>query len=434
MKRVFVSILGFMLASASFSQQGVEKDQQLQQLIQKATTNYSRIKELEIQFAANDVNEELIRTAWQPTVSADASYRYSVPNPAIDFPSPTGVKSVQFTPANNYNAGINVSQLLYDFGKTRAQLQKSNAEKKIFQDNIDLLKNSIAYQVVQIYFTIGFLQNSINVQNDQINSLKATEKLIDAKVRNGDALQYDLLTTQVRIANASNKLADLQSQLERQYIALELFTGQDQRGKLDMSAIHSSVALISNYQAVDWQSTNIEAQQIKHRLQSLDIDYKNANIKNRPSVFAQAGGGVRNGYQPEIEQLKLNATVGVGVSVPIFSGGRSRLERKITQINIDAAKQSLQTLENNIKRDLSNVNEDYKNLQIKLNNTNLLVQQAQKAYDLAQVRFKNGLITSAELVTAQTNIEDAKLTQVQLEYQMQLDRLDSQKIIGTRMW
>jgi len=80
------------------------------------------------------------------------------------------------------------------------------------------------------------------------------------------------------------------------------------------------------------------------------------------------------------------------------------------------------------------VNEDYKNLQIKLNNTNLLVQQAQKAYDLAQVRFKNGLITSAELVTAQTNIEDAKLTQVQLEYQMQLDRLDSQKIIGTRMW
>ena len=80
------------------------------------------------------------------------------------------------------------------------------------------------------------------------------------------------------------------------------------------------------------------------------------------------------------------------------------------------------------------MNEDYKNLQYKLDNTKLLVEQAQKAYDLAQVRFKNGLITSAELVAAQSNIEDARLTQIQLEYQMQLDKLESQKIIGTKIW
>jgi len=80
------------------------------------------------------------------------------------------------------------------------------------------------------------------------------------------------------------------------------------------------------------------------------------------------------------------------------------------------------------------VNEDYRNLQVKLENTKLLVQQAQKAYDLAQVRFKNGLLTSAELVDAQSNVEDARLTQIQLEYQLQLDRLESQKIVGTKIW
>jgi len=50
------------------------------------------------------------------------------------------------------------------------------------------------------------------------------------------------------------------------------------------------------------------------------------------------------------------------------------------------------------------------------------------------VRFKNGLLTSAELVDAQSNVEDARLTQIQLEYQLQLDRLESQKIVGTKIW
>jgi outer membrane protein TolC len=215
---------------------------------------------------------------------------------------------------------------------------------------------------------------------------------------------------------------------------LRTFTGTEQKGKINTANVRNDLPLVKDEQTTDWQTTSLEAQQIKHRLQGLDIDYKNASLMNRPTVFAQAAGGVKNGYQPEIDRMRLNGTVGVGVSIPIFSANKPQLQRKQVQINMDAARQSLQSLEEDVRKDLANVNEDYRTLQVKLENTRVLVQQAQKAYDLAQVRFKNGLITSAELVAAQTNIEDARLTQIQLEYQMQLDKLESQKIIGTRIW
>jgi len=238
----------------------------------------------------------------------------------------------------------------------------------------------------------------------------------------------------VRIANASNKLSDLQSQVEKQYIMLRLFTGVEQKGKINTALAKNDLALVTDPQATDWKNSSLEAQRINHQLQGLDVDYKNAFLMNRPTVYAQAAGGVKNGYQPEIERMRLNGIVGLGVNIPIFSGNKEHLQRKMVQINMDATKQSLQSLEENIRKDLADVNEDYRNLQVKLENTKLLVQQAQKAYDLAQVRFKNGLLTSAELVDAQSNVEDARLTQIQLEYQLQLDRLESQKIVGTKIW
>ena len=163
MKKILVLILSVSVSVFGYSQQRVIQDQQLLQLIQQAVSNYSKVKELEISYKSNDINDELIKTNWLPTVSGDASYRFNAPAPSIEFPTTNGPKAFQFFPYNNYDAHLTLNQLLYDFGKTRAQLQRSNADRKLSQDNIDLFKNTIAYQVAQLYYTIAFLEDAINV-------------------------------------------------------------------------------------------------------------------------------------------------------------------------------------------------------------------------------------------------------------------------------
>ncbi|NML19792.1 TolC family protein [Pseudoflavitalea sp. G-6-1-2] len=432
MKKIIGGLALIIALSPAMAQDSPVRDEQLRSLIHAAVNNYPRIKEMEEQLKADGVKESIIKAGYLPTVTGNLSYRFDAPVPKAEFPLPTGPASIQFAPNNNYNANVSVQQLIYDFGRTKLALNKNNAEHSLNIENLDNSKNAIAYQVAQIYYNIQFNQKAIQVQQDQISSLKENERLIQARIKNGDALEYDLLTTQVRTANATNRLTDLQSQLEKQFVLLQWLTAMDAHGKIPARENYDDLTLL--LESGDWKSINPEARTIQKKLEVFDYDLKESSVNSRPSLTGSAAGGVRNGFQPDIDQFRLNTSVGVGLSIPILSGDRPKLRQKLTQVQIDAAKLSLNTLENNIKKDLATVQEDYRNLQTKLKTTSVLVSQAERAYTLAQVRFKEGLITNVELLTAQTNVEDAKLQLVQLQYQTQLDKLESHKVVGTKLF
>lgn len=429
----FIGILVLVIALApAMAQESPVRDEQLKSLIQAAVTNYPRIKEMEEQLKADGVKESIIKAGYLPTVNTNISYRFDAPVAKAEFPLPTGPATIQFTPYNNYNAALNVQQLIYDFGRTKLKLGKNDAEHSLNIENLDNSKNAIAYQVAQLYYNIQFYQKAIQVQTDQLSSLTENERLIKARIKNGDALEYDLLTTQVRTANATNRLTDLQSQLEKQYVLMQWLSATDAHGKIPARESYDELTLLM--EAGDWKNINPEAKVIQKRLDVYQYDLKESAVESRPSLTGTASGGVRNGYQPDIDQFRLNGSVGVGLNIPILSGDRPKLRQKLTQVQIDATKASLTTLENTIRKDLATVQEDFRNLQEKIKNTSVLVNQAERAYTLAQVRFKEGLITNVELLSAQTNVEDAKLQLVQLQYQTQLDKLESHKVVGTKLF
>ena len=429
MKRSKIFSFIFLLAApAAFAQQSPVKDTVLRDLISQAVNNYPRLKELEEQLKVSDVKDELIHSNYKPTLSADGAWSYVNPVAKIPF----GGNEFQFQPYNNFNAALNLRQMVYDFGKTKMALDRNGSERKLSQDNLENNRNAVAYQVAQIYYAILFLNRSVKVQEDQLLSLRENERVIESKIKNGDAIQYDLLTTQVRTANTDNRLKDLKGSLEKQYVMLQWLTGKDQHGVVKGQGVQDDLPLIK--EGGDWQNSNPEAKIINRKLELFNYDLKAAQINDRPNIFASASGGFRNGYVPDINPLRLNGSLGVGVSVPILSASRPKLQQKLTQVNIEATKKSLTTLENNINKDLATIGEDYKTLDQKLQNSKLLVTQAEKAYELAQTRYKEGLITNVELNIIQNSVEDANLNLLQTQYMMVLDKLESHKVVGTKLY
>jgi len=428
MRNLLLSAIILLSGASSFAQESPVKDTVLRSLINQAVTNYPRIKELEEQLKASDVKDEMIHANYHPTLSADGSWSYVNPVAKVPF----GGNEFQFQPYNNFNAALNLRQMVYDFGKTRLALERNSTERKLNQDNIENSRNAVAYQVAQIYYAILFLNRSIKVQEDQLVSLRENERVIQSKIKNGDAIQYDLLTTQVRTANTDNRRKDLQGSRERQDGRGQWLTGKDQHGQISGAGVRDELPLLSS--SGDWKTINPEARIINRKLELLNYDLKSAMVNDRPNIFAQASGGFRNGYVPDINPLKLNGSLGVGVSVPILSASRPKLQQKMTQVNIETTKLSLATLENNINKDLAAIGQDYNTLNDKLANTKLLVDQAQKAYELAQTRYKEGLITNVELNIIQNSVEDANLNLLQVQYMMVLDKLESHKVVGTKLY
>ena len=68
-------------------------------------------------------------------------------------------------------------------------------------------------------------------------------------------------------------------------------------------------------------------------------------------------------------------------------------------------------MENDVEQALA----DLQSSRLRLKLTDVQIQQAQHAYDVSVVRYKNGAATNLDVLTAQSALEQAKLQQAQLD-------------------
>src|ERR1019366_1352253 len=153
-----------------------------------------------------------------------------------------------------------------------------------------------------------------------------------------------------------------------------------------------------------------------------------------PTLLAQERLGYQNGYVPDINKLLFTYSAGVGLSIPIFSSTRPNYLTKIAKINMQAATYNLDEQKLNLNANILQTKSDIESSAAKLRNYELQVDQAKEALHLANIRYRNGIITNLELLTAQTDLQNAELGKIQLEYNQLLSKLQLNKLGGTKFW
>ncbi len=423
----FLMLLAVQVASA----QTTTAPAQLTELIIKALDNYPKLKEANEYVSLSEAKKDLAYGAYMPVISGDANYRYGKPTPSISFPIAPGInKEIQFFPANNFDAGLKVQQPIWDFGRTGASIQKAKSDIATSKDNLESAKNTLAYQVAQVYFGIVFLNKSLDVQQEQIKLLEANEKLISDKIKNGDGLKFDLLSTQVKKNSAQNRLIDLQTQLKKQYDLLNMVTANSTYDYITAKEADGSLFKADVVSA----DNNLDLKVLNDKLATSTWDVKIAKRGWLPQMVANFSAGYKNGFVPEINKLLFNYNAGVGLNIPIFSSARPNFQTKIAKINLQASTYALEAQKLSLNKDIAQAKNDVEATQSKLKNYELQIEQANEAVSLANSRYRGGVITTLELLTAQTNMQDAQLGKIQLEYNLLLSKLDLNRIGGTKFW
>src|ERR1051325_2686323 len=188
MKRIFLST-GFLLMLAFANAQ---TNQELKGLINQSFSYFPRIQELQ---KASEVSELRVKQAWsnyQPIVSGVGSYNYVNPISQANF----GGGELKFQPNNNYNFNLAVTQPIWDFGKTNAQIAKAKTELLSATTNIEQAKAQVAAQVASVYYSMIYLKKAIAVEDSILAFLQENKKIVDSRIKRGDALQIDLTNIQ----------------------------------------------------------------------------------------------------------------------------------------------------------------------------------------------------------------------------------------------
>ena len=407
----------------------------LKNLAGQSFQNYPKVKEMIDLVKMSEVKVRLGKAGYLPVAGADLSYRRMYPTPSIQFPTGQGqFQDVKFLPADNYNASVSLAQPLLDL-KTPVTVNKAKSELETSKDNLESFKIQLAYQVAQIYYSIIFLNKSLVVQREQISLLETTLKQILVKVNNGDALTYDLVSTQVKYTNAENFYTDLTTQLNKQFNMLGMLTGLTATAYLNDTVVNQAtfgIATDSIFRLAF--QNNPEIRIAGDRIRSAAWDIVSVNRTWLPVLNLQAALGYKNGFMPEIDAITFNYAVGVGLSIPILPANRPGLQKQLAAINLNASKEALESQKVLLNKDLLNSLDDILKNQKKLSSADTLISQAQLAMDLATDRYKYGVITNLDLLTSITNFKDAQLSRLQYEYNLLLSRMELCRLAGIRWW
>ncbi len=404
----------------------------LRALLQQAGTNYPVLKQQEQQIQAGVLQADIVRSALRPNVTANASYQYLNPVAQANF----GGAELKFQPNHNVNANVTATQTLYDFGRTDAAVRRAGDNLQLLRRGQEVTRHNLAYQVAAAYYGVGFVQKSLTVQDSVIKTAANNVRILGARLQNGDALQFDVLTQQVRLKTAQNRRIDLQNQLERQLALLTYLTGS-LSPTIGPGALDFGTAQIQPF-VVDEQlqtalTGNKDVLTAQDRVKLAETDIRIDELSNKPSLSALALAGFRNGYVPDVNTPKFNIAAGVSFSAPLYSGRRYQLQNQAARLNLNASRYAVDNTNAQLRQSLAGVNADIRANQTRLQNLDTQVLQARKALELAQTRLRNGVITSVELESAETGVEEALLGQLAFQYQLLLNQLELKRLLGEKL-
>ena len=104
--------------------------------------------------------------------------------------------------SNNYDADLTLRHTLWDGGRRRTAVEEARSLGESAMENVDLVTSRLAFQTVDAFFGVLFLEESLRVQDEDIDVLSQHLEITQGRVRAGAATDLDVLSTEVRIATA----------------------------------------------------------------------------------------------------------------------------------------------------------------------------------------------------------------------------------------
>jgi len=362
-----------------------------------------------------------------PDITMDASYAYVQPKIEVAF----GEKTFQFAPVHNVSGALNGTYTLFDFGRLASNIQKAKLELQTSKHVAEQLKHSLFFQVSQLYYQIIYAKKAIEIQNQVLQLLTENKTIIETQLKNGNAIQLDLLTIQSKIDNELNRKIDLETNLKKLLNLLNYATGV-----ATISETQLSISL-KNY-------TSDEAMQMalihnpsiaiaKDKVNVTKADVAITKLNERPYIGMKASVGSRNGYLPQINDPRFNYNAGVGFSVPLFNGGKIKQQIKIQERSLALSETNVVAQIHNFEKDIQAALIDIQSNQARIKNAASQIEQAALAQKLSVSKLKNGTATPIEITSTNADYQRALLNQLQYQYQLCNAQLELIKLMGVEL-
>ncbi|PYM99055.1 MAG: hypothetical protein DME07_20810 [Candidatus Rokuibacteriota bacterium] len=336
------------------------------------------------------------------------------------------VSNKQFS--DTFLAQVQLSQLLFDFGKTLAATDASRKLAEVAVEDVELQRQLIALAVKEAYTNTLFSQRLIRVQEQAVEraelNLRSAKGFFDV----GTRPKSDVARAEVDVANARVDLIRARNASRSAIVALNIAMA---------IGVDSPTKIVDNliYEAFTMDRLQLRGEALRQR-----PEYRQARLRAAAAEATErqtfrnffpdiSGSGTYGGTQ---SQLNEEWTLGLTLSWSIFDGGSRIARYQEAKANVEGARARVKSTELDILQNVEQAEIAVEEAQERIQAAQALVASAQENFRLAQGRFDAGVGTILELTDAQLAFTQAQNTESQAlaDYRIALARLD--RSVGRR--
>ncbi|WP_374470094.1 TolC family outer membrane protein [Phenylobacterium sp.] len=352
------------------------------------------------------------RSGWRPTLSVSGQAAWQDIRTPREALSRAGQRTIE--DGNAGTATITFSQPIWTGGRVAAAVSAANADILQGRENLRRVESQVIGQVIQAYADVRRDQEALRIRQENVSVLQRQLDESNARFEVGEITRTDVAQSQARLAAAQSQLQQTEAQLGNSRSNYAAAVGRNP-GTLEPEpslAFLLPATVDEAFTAAEQFNPQLRGQQFAEQASRARL--AGARAERLPNVSLQST--TRFGPAPlepyERGLFARETTTGIGVTVPIFSGGltssriRQAVERNNTdRINIEAQRRTV----------LQQVTQSWNQLIASRANITSTAEQVRAARIAAEgVRQEQqvGLRTTIDVLNAEQELRNAELSQV----------------------
>ena len=339
---------------------------------------------------------------------------------------------------NTWRVNLAFSQAIYSGGRLGAQSDIASAGQQSAQLAMTTTRGQLLFDVTRAFYDAALSERLVRIAEATLSQAEATVKQVQAGFEAGAQPEFELL--RARVARDNQRPALIRQRTLREIALLRLKQLLDLPPDFTLEIVapleganiaipapfadRLPISLETSPAATSSSTTRTAIQETEAIVRLREAALRLTQAERRPSLSLTSNYSrvaYPSGFFPTGD-FRTNWTLGATVEWTILTGGRQRGSEAVARADVEQSRLQLRQAEELAHLDARSAHAELLAARAAFDASAGTVEQAIRAYEIAEVRFQSGVSTQLELSDARLLLQQAEANRAQAARDLQIAR------------
>ncbi len=337
-----------------------------------------------------------------------------------------------FSQSNNYSTSLTLTQTLFS-----SAVFKGIGASQIYYDLAKADLNSTVSKTVlsvqKTFYGVLLSKEVLDITRSSFENAQANLKDVQALFKEGMVSEFDMLQAEVQVENIRPVVLQMENNLKTAKDGLKIILGVNQNEEIDVTGefVYTPLAIDNEEELIDEalvSNFELKTLDLKKRVDQAFIELDVSEYWPTVAAFGQYS------YAGSSDNWDFSnyssATIGLSLSINLWRGNRTKNAVEQSTITYEQTEQQLFQLKQYTAMSVKSKIQELNRVQSLIEAQNNNVDVAQRAYEIAKVRYKEGAGSQIELQNTDLALKQARLNRIQSMYSYLVTKYELEQILG----